>query len=267
MTHGIVHFTGTSVPYVVTDFLDRAAAGTLIGTNLTSTMLQRLAAQGAKSKLRSQPHVVASVGDDTATFTASGDDALASMCDGATVPVILYNSLAHSRRQVVRIGIDCNDVAVTMRSGDAMVAVPAQVDLNHTLQVPPIAPAPSAAPAPAPPAPPTSSKYNLFVLVEMPPVGFTTVRWPTGRRCGVRAYEWSDSHHCTGVLDWQRHRVVCWPRCTRCCQPPHTCSAERAYHLQWRAVVGVQQDHRRVACSDCGRRPGCRGARVHGVRQ
>lgn len=50
-----------------------------------------------------------------------------------------------------------------------------QVNLNQTMIVEPIPPDPQAAFAPTPPPPPAASKYNLFVLVDLPPAGFTTV--------------------------------------------------------------------------------------------
>lgn len=206
--------TGTSVPYVVNDFLERAAAGTVIGANLTAVMLTALGKANAGSSahksgagvgLTADPVRAAACRDCAETVSkwhrvtspavvralSRLQSALAELCQGGTVPVVLFNSLARLRREVVRIGVDCDDVAVTVAgSGGQLVAAPAQVNLNQTLQVPPIAPAPSAASAPAPPPPPESSKFNLFVLVDIPPVGYTTVRCAQCGAVAVGCYIW-----------------------------------------------------------------------------
>jgi len=111
------------VPYVVNDFMTRALSGSVIGSNLTATMVQSIARHFSKSRAKPEVSDSARLGSDP--------EALSVVCDGGVVPVVLFNSLARLRREMIHIGLDCNNVAVTMLSSDGQshVAVPAQVCL------------------------------------------------------------------------------------------------------------------------------------------
>lgn len=116
--------TGTSVPAVVEDFIMRATLAGAVGEVMTAQAVAGLASSSsAASAAEVDKHAA---GGPVGRFHAS-PAALRAVCDGAVTPVLLYNPLAHARREVLQLPLECANVAVTARNGSAMVAVPAQV--------------------------------------------------------------------------------------------------------------------------------------------